>query len=231
MRKSLAASASTSTEVSNQRAGASLCSFEQTAQSKILPIDAFGLPRIHRRNDQLRLNFQKPGAERLQSAGEKPCRSRQCRKQQQLCRPVRDGRPSKTHRNKRAVQQAVKKKSTPLHSVSLSAPELKALMSATSERTPKRISAPAKANPKPTPACATTRNVPLANRCRLLPTRSHPTVQEHWIDEARPMQTRRGYLSLFEISLTPLLRVQPARSLAENRPRPESRTDRIKADD
>jgi type I restriction enzyme M protein len=134
-------------------------SFEQDAQSKIFPIDAFGYRRITVERP-LRLNFQ-TSAERIAKVlEEKAIQKLDDSVQQQLTVALQTMDASALHRNRELFTKLLKIALT-AHHVSLSAPELKALLNALSERDPDAEICMTKGQPEADAGLRDNENVPL----------------------------------------------------------------------
>lgn len=204
-------------------------SFEQTAQSKIFPIDAFGYRRITVERP-LRLNFQ-TSAERLTKVlEEKALQKLDSAAQQQLMAALYAMDARQLHRNREQFSKLLKKALTG-HSVSLSAPELKALMSALSERDPEADICTSKGQPEADASLRDNENVPLGESVYDYFQREViPHVQDAWIDESKT-DAQDGDVGIvgFEIPFNRHFYVfQPPRSLAEIDRDLKACTDRIK---
>lgn len=204
-------------------------SFESTAQSKIFPIDAFGYRRITVERP-LRLNFQ-TSAERIAKVlEEKALRKLDSAVQQQLLAALQAMDASVLHRNREQFSKLLKKFLT-VHSVSLSAPELKALMSALSERDPEADICTSKGQPEADAGLRDNENVPLGESVYDYFQREViPHVPDAWIDESKTdaQDSEVGIIG-FEIPFNRHFYVfQPPRPLAEIDSDLKACTDRIK---
>ena len=159
-------------------------SFGQTAQSKIFPIDAFGYRRITVERP-LRLNFQ-TSAERIAKAlEEKALLKLDSAAQQKLMAALQAMDASQLHRNREQFSKLLKKALT-AQSVSLSTPELKALMSALSERDPEADICTTKGQPEADAGLRDNENVPLGESVYDYFQREViPHVPDAWIDESK----------------------------------------------
>jgi len=204
-------------------------SFEQTAQSKIFPIDAFGYRRIIVERP-LRLNFQ-TSAERIAKVlEEKALQKLDSAAQQRLLAALQAMEASQLHRNREQFSKLLKKALT-THSVSLSTPELKALMSALSERDPEADICMAKGQPEADAGLRDNENVPLGESIYDYFQREViPHVPDAWIDESKTdaLDGEPGIVG-FEIPFNRHFYVfQPPRPLAEIDSDLKACTDRIK---
>ncbi|WOL26003.1 class I SAM-dependent DNA methyltransferase [Pseudomonas fragi] len=204
-------------------------SFEQTAQSKIFPIDAFGYRRITVERP-LRLNFQ-TSAERIGKVlEEKALQKLDGAAQQQLLAALQAMDGSQLHRNREQFSKLLKKAFT-AHSVSLSTPELKALMSALSERDPEADICTSKGQPEADTGLRDNENVPLGESVYDYFQREViPHVPDAWIDASKT-DAQDGEVGIvgFEIPFNRHFYVfQPPRPLAEIDRDLKACTDRIK---
>ena len=204
-------------------------SFEQTAQSKIFPIDAFGYRRITVERP-LRLNFQ-TSAERIGKVlEEKALQKIDCTAQQQLLAALRAMDGSQLHRNREQFSKLLKK-ALSAHSVGLSTPELKALMSALSERDPEADICTSKGQPEADAGLRDNENVPLGESIYDYFQREViPHVPDAWIDESKTdvLDGEVGIVG-FEIPFNRHFYVfQPPRPLADIDHDLKACTDRIK---
>ena len=204
-------------------------SFEQTAQSKIFPIDAFGYRRITVERP-LRLNFQ-TSAERIAKVlEEKALQKLDSAAQQQLLAALQAMDASVLHRNREQFSKLLNKALT-AHSVSLSTPELKALMSALGERDPEADICMVKGQPEADAGLRDNENVPLGESVHDYFQREViPHVPGAWIDESKTdaLDGEVGIVG-FEIPFNRHFYVfQPPRPLAEIDSDLKACTDRIK---
>ena len=203
--------------------------FEQTAQSKIFPVDAFGYRRITVERP-LRLNFQ-TSAERIAKVlEEKALQKLDSAVQQQLLAALQAMDASMLHRNREQFSKLLKKSLT-AHGVSLSTPELKALMSALSERDPEADICMIKDQPEADAGLRDNENVPLGESVYDYFQREViPHVPDAWIDESKT-DAQDGGVGIvgFEIPFNRHFYVfQPPRSLTEIDRDLKACTDRIK---
>lgn len=204
-------------------------SFEHSAQSKTFPIDAFGYRRITVERP-LRLNFQ-TNAERIARVlEEKAIQKLDSIAQQQLVAALQAMDTSVLHRNREQFSKVLQKSLT-AHSISLSAPELKALLSALSERDPEADICTTKGQPEADAGLRDNENVPLGESVYDYFQREViPHVQDAWIDESK-IDARDGEVGIvgFEIPFNRHFYVfQPPRPLAEIDRDLKACTDRIK---
>lgn len=204
-------------------------SFEQTAQSKIFPIDAFGYRRITVERP-LRLNFQ-TSAERLGKVmEEKALQKLDSGAQQQLMTALQTMDAGQLHRNREQFSKLLKK-ALAAHSVSLSTLELKALLNALSERDPEADICTTKGQPEADTGLRDNENVPLGESVYDYFQREViPHVPDAWIDESKTdaLDGEVGIVG-FEIPFNRHFYVfQPPRPLAEIDSDLKACTDRIK---
>ncbi|MHA6492451.1 type I restriction-modification system subunit M [Pseudomonas borbori] len=203
--------------------------FEATSQSKIFPIDAFGYRRITVERP-LRLNFQ-TSAERIAKVlEEKALQKLDSAAQQQLLAALQAMDANVLHRNREQFSKLLKK-ALAAHSVSLSTPELKALMNALSERDPEADICTTKGQPEADAGLRDNENVPLGESVYDYFQREViPHVPDAWIDESKTdaLDGEVGIVG-FEISFNRHFYVfQPPRPLAEIDRDLKACTDRIK---
>lgn len=190
--------------------------FEQTAQSKIFPIDAFGYRRITVERP-LRLNFQ-TNAERIAKVlEEKALQKLDSDAQQHLLAALQAMGATTLHRNREQFSKLLKK-ALAAHSVSLSTPELKALMSALSARDAEADICMTKGQPEADAGLRDNENVPLGESVYDYFQREViPHVPDAWIDESKT-DAQDGEVGIvgFEIPFNRYFYVfQPPRPLAE----------------
>ncbi|MGE8354176.1 MAG: type I restriction-modification system subunit M [Pseudomonas protegens] len=204
-------------------------SFEQTAQSKIFPIEAFGYRRITVERP-LRLNFQTSAERVAKVLEEKAIQKLDSTAQQQLMTALQSIDASQLHRNREQFSKLLKKVLT-AHSVSLSTPELKALLNALSERDPKADICTSKGQPEADAGLRDNENVPLGESVYDYFQREViPHVPDAWIDESKT-DAQDGEVGIvgFEIPFNRHFYVfQPPRPLAEIDRDLKACTDRIK---
>ncbi|WP_460154817.1 type I restriction-modification system subunit M [Pseudomonas sp. S1_F04] len=204
-------------------------SFEQTAQSKIFPVDAFGYRRITVERP-LRLNFQ-TSAKRIDNVlEEKALQKLDSTAQQQLIAALQTMDARVLHRNREQFSKQLKKSLT-AHSISLSALELKALLSSLSERDPEADICTTKGQPEADASLRDNENVPLGESVYDYFQREvMPHVPDAWIDESKT-DAQDGEVGIvgFEIPFNRHFYVfQPPRPLAEIDLDLKACTDRIK---
>jgi len=204
-------------------------SFEQTAQSKIFPIDAFGYRRITVERP-LRLNFQTSAERTAKVLEEKALQKLDSAAQQHLLAALQAMDASQLHRNREQFSKLLKK-GLAAYSVSLSTPEFKALMSALSERDPEADICMIKGQPEADAGLRDNENVPLGESVYDYFQREViPHVPDAWIDESKTdaLDGEVGIVG-FEIPFNRHFYVfQPPRPLAEIDRDLKACTDRIK---
>jgi type I restriction enzyme M protein len=158
--------------------------FEATAQSKIFPINAFGYRRITVERP-LRLNFQ-TSAERIGKVlEEKAIQKLDSAAQLQLMAALEAMDASVLHRNREQFTKSLKKALT-MHSVSLSASELKTLLNALSKRDPEADICISKGQPEGDADLRDNENVPLGESVHDYFKREViPHLPDAWIDESK----------------------------------------------
>lgn len=204
-------------------------SFEHSAQSKIFPIDAFGYRRITV-DRPLRLNFQ-TSAERIAKVlEEKALQKLDSAARQQLLAALQAMDATQLHRNREQFSKLLKKALT-AHSVSLSTPELKALLNALSKRDPEADICTSKGQPEADTGLRDNENVPLGESVHDYFHREViPHVPDAWIDESKTdaLDGEVGIVG-FEIPFNRhFYMFQPPRPLAEIDRDLKACTDRIK---
>ncbi|WP_055127389.1 type I restriction-modification system subunit M [Pseudomonas mediterranea] len=159
-------------------------SFEQTAQSKIFPIRAFGYRRITVERP-LRLNFQ-ASAERISKVWEeKAIEKLDSAAQQGLINALQAMDAGVLYQNREQFTKSLKKVLT-AHSVSLSTQEFKALVNALSERDPEADICTSKGKPEADAGLRDNENVPLGESVHEYFQREViPHVPDAWIDESK----------------------------------------------
>ena len=158
--------------------------FEQTAQSKIFPVDAFGYRRITVERP-LRLNFQ-ANAERIEKVlEEKAIQKMDAAAQEQLVTALQAMDASQLHRNREQFSKLLKK-TLSAHGVSPSTPELKAILNALSERDPEADICMVKGQPEADAGLRDNENVPLGESVYDYFEREvKPHVPDAWIDTSK----------------------------------------------
>ncbi|MFP3851374.1 N-6 DNA methylase [Pseudomonas sp. W5-01] len=203
--------------------------FEQTAQSKIFPIDAFGYRRITVERP-LRLNFQTSAERMAKVLEEKAIEKLDSAAQKQLITALQTMDANQLHRNREQFSKCLKKSLT-AHGLNLSTPELKALLNALSERDPEADICTTKGQPEADAGLRDNENVPLGESVYDYFKREViPHVPDAWIDESKT-DAQDGEVGIvgFEIPFNRHFYVfQPPRQLAEIDRDLKACTDRIK---
>ncbi|WP_312342194.1 type I restriction-modification system subunit M [Stutzerimonas nitrititolerans] len=203
--------------------------FEETAQSKIFPVEAFGYRRITVERP-LRLNFQ-TSAERIEKVlEEKAIEKLEAPARQRLIEALQTMDESQLHRNREQFSKLLKK-ALSAHDVSPSAPELKAILNALSERDPEADICMVKGQPEADAGLRDNENVPLGQSVYDYFEREvKPHVPDAWIDESkRDAQDGEVGIVGFEIPFNRHFYVfQPPRPLEEIDRDLKACTDRIK---
>jgi len=203
--------------------------FEQTPQSKIFPVEAFGYRRITVERP-LRLNFQ-TSAERIEKVlEEKVIEKLEAPARQRLIEALQSMDASVLHRNREQFSKLLKK-ALNAHDVFPSTPELKAILNALSERDPEADICLLKGQPEADAGLRDNENVPLGESVYDYFEREvKPHVPDAWIDESkRDEQDGEVGVVGFEIPFNRHFYVfQPPRPLEEIDRDLKACTDRIK---
>ncbi|MHA5694543.1 type I restriction-modification system subunit M [Pseudomonas aeruginosa] len=203
--------------------------FEETAQSKIFPVEAFGYRRITVERP-LRLNFQTSPERIAKVLEEKAIQKMGAAAQQQLVAALQTLDASVLHRNREQFSKLLKK-TLSAHDVSPSTPELKAILNALSERDPEADICMVKGQPEADAGLRDNENVPLGESVYDYFEREvKPHVPDAWIDESkRDEQDGEVGVVGFEIPFNRHFYVfQPPRPLVEIDRDLKACTDRIK---
>ena len=203
--------------------------FEETPQSKIFPVEAFGYRRITVERP-LRLNFQ-TSAERIEKVlEEKAIEKLDAPARQRLIEALQAMDASVLHRNREQFSKLLKK-TLSAHDVSPGTPELKAILNALSERDPEADICLVKGQPEADAGLRDFENVPLGESVYDYFEREvKPHVPDAWIDESkRDEQDGEVGMVGFEIPFNRHFYVfQPPRPLEEIDRDLKACTDRIK---
>lgn len=159
--------------------------FQETKKSKIFPIEAFGYRRITVERP-LKLNFQ-ISEERLERiADEKAIQKMDQEDQDKIIAACRAMDAETVYRNRKQFQKALKASLTD-HQIYLSAPQLKALLNALSERDSEAdICTDSKGNSEADTGLRDYENVPLSESVYDYFEREvKPHVPDAWIDESK----------------------------------------------
>ena len=159
--------------------------FQETKKSKIFPIEAFGYRRITVERP-LKLNFQTSEKRIALIADEKVIQKMDQDDQDKILAACRAIDADTLYQNRKQFQKALKASLTD-HQVYLSAPQLKALLNALSERDPDaNTCTDSKGNPEPDTGLRDNENVPLCESVYdYLEREVIPHVPDAWIDESR----------------------------------------------
>ena len=159
--------------------------FQETKKSKIFPVEAFGYRRITVERP-LKLNFQTSEDRIERIADEKAIQKMDQEDQEKILAACRAMDAESLYRNRKQFQKVLKASLTD-HQVYLSAPQLKALLNALSERDPDAdICTDSKGNPEADTGLRDYENVPLTESVYDYFEREvKPHVPEAWIDESK----------------------------------------------
>lgn len=203
--------------------------FEETPQSKIFPIDAFGYRRITVERP-LRLNFQTSAERIARVLDEKLLQKLDSAGQKSLVRALQTMDASTLHRNREQFAKLLKQ-TLAAHDISLSAPEQKALLNALSERDPEADICIVKGKPESDAGLRDNENVPLGESVHDYFEREVKRhVPDAWIDRSKT-DALDGEIGIvgFEIPFNRHFYVfQPPRPLEEIDQDLKACTDRIK---
>ncbi len=203
--------------------------FEETAQSKIFPVEAFGYRRITVERP-LRLNFQVSPERIAKVLEEKAIEKLEAPARQRLIEALQTMDESQLHRNREQFSKLLKK-ALSAHDVSPSTPELKAILSGLSERDPEADICLVKGQPEADAGLRDNENVPLGESVYDYFEREvKPHVPDAWIDESkRDAQDGEVGVVGFEIPFNRHFYVfRPPRPLVEIDRDLKACTDRIK---
>ena len=203
--------------------------FEETPQSKILSVEAFGYRRITVERP-LRLNFQTSPERIAKVLEEKAIEKLEAPARQRLIEALQTMDASVLHRNREQFSKLLKKALT-AHNVFPSTPELKAILNALSERDPEADICMTKGQPEADAGLRDNENVPLGESVYDYFEREvKPHVPDAWIDESKRDDQDGGVGVVgFEIPFNRHFYVfQPPRPLEEIDRDLKACTDRIK---
>lgn len=203
--------------------------FEETPQSKIFPVEAFGYRRITVERP-LRLNFQVSSQRIEKVLEEKAIEKLEAPARQRLIEALQTMDASVLHRNREQFSKLLKK-TLSAHDVSPSTPELKAILSGLSERDPEADICLVKGQPEADAGLRDNENVPLGESVYDYFEREVQLhVPDAWIDESkRDEQDGEVGIVGFEIPFNRHFYVfQPPRPLEEIDRDLKACTDRIK---
>nr|WP_305123850.1 class I SAM-dependent DNA methyltransferase [Stutzerimonas frequens] len=203
--------------------------FEETAQSKIFPVEAFGYRRITVERP-LRLNFQTSPERIAKVLEEKAIEKMEAPARQRLIEALQSMDAGVLHRNREQFSKLLKKVLND-HNVFPGTPELKAILNALSERDPEADICLVKGQPEADAGLRDNENVPLGESVYDYFEREvKPHVPDAWIDESKT-DAQDGEVGVvgFEIPFNRHFYVfQPPRPLAEIDRDLKACTDRIK---
>jgi len=159
--------------------------FQETKKSKIFPIEAFGYRRITVERP-LKLNFQASENRIERIADEKAIQKMDHEDRDKILAACRAMDTETVYRNRKQFQKALKASLTD-HQVYLSAPQLKALLNALSERDPEAdICTDSKGNPEADTGLRDYENVPLTESVfDYFDREVNPHLPDAWIDESK----------------------------------------------
>jgi type I restriction enzyme M protein len=204
-------------------------SFEESPQSKIFPIDAFGYRRITVERP-LRLNFQASSQRIEKLLEEKAIQKLDSPARERLIDALQAMDATAVHRNREQFSKLLKKALAD-HDVSPSLPELKALLNALSERDPEADICKTKGQPEADSGLRDNENVPLGESVfDYFEREVIPHVPDAWIDISKT-DDKDGEVGVvgFEIPFNRHFYVfQPPRPLADIDLDLKACTDRIK---
>ncbi|MTI78360.1 MAG: SAM-dependent DNA methyltransferase [Marinobacter sp.] len=185
MRKSLGSKRQFITEADQDEIVRLYGDFQESKQSKVFPVDAFGYRRITVERP-LKLNFQ-TSEERIERVLEEKAIQKMAQEDQDKVLAACKSMDAETvYRSRRTFQKALKSSLTD-HQVYLSAPQLKALLNALSERDPEAdVCTDNKGNPEPDTGLRDYENVPLSESVYDYFEREvKPHLPDAWIDESK----------------------------------------------
>lgn len=159
--------------------------FQETQKSKIFPIEAFGYRRITVERP-LKLNFQTSEDRIERILDEKAIQKLDKEDQEKVLAACKSMDAETVYLNRKAFHRALKSALTD-HQVYPSAPQLKALLNALSERDPgAEVCTDSKGNPEPETGLRDYENVPLTESVYDYFDREvKPHVPDAWIDESK----------------------------------------------
>lgn len=203
--------------------------FEETEQSKLFPVEAFGYRRITVERP-LRLNFQ-ASPERIERVlEEKAIQKLGDGDRSDLQKALESLDAEALHRNREKFSKLLKKALSD-NSLKLGAPQIKAVLNGLSERDPEADICQAKDKPEPDTGLRDYENVPLGESIQEYFEREViPHVPDAWIDESKtdPLDGEVGIVG-FEIPFNRHFYVfEPPRPLEEIDRDLKECTDRIK---
>ena len=231
MRKSLGSKRQYVDEANSDAIVRAYGAFEETEESKIFPVDAFGYRRITVERP-LQLNFQASPERLARLEEEKPLQKLEPEQLQALVAACGTLDPEHQYKGRPAFTKALKAALKPLE-FKLGAPQLKAILSALSERDPEAEACTEKdGNPEADTSLRDNENVPLGESIyEYFDREVKPHVPDAWIDESKrdPLDGEVGLVG-FEIPFNRhFYQFVPPRPLEEIDADLKACTDRIKA--
>lgn len=231
MRKSLGSKRQYVDDANSEAIVRAYGAFEETEESKIFPVEAFGYRRITVERP-LRLNFQASPERLARLAEEKPLQKLEDGQLQALEAACSSLDSEVVYTDRAAFSKALKGALKPL-GFKLGAPQLKSVMNALAERDPEAaICTDKDGNPEPDTSLRDNENVPLGESIyEYFEREVKPHVPDAWIDESKtdPLDGEVGIVG-FEIPFNRhFYKFVPPRPLEEIDADLKACTDRIKA--
>ena len=231
MRKSLGSKRQYVDEANSDAIVRAYGAFEETEESKIFPVEAFGYRRITVERP-LQLNFQASPERLARLDDEKPLQKLEPEQFEALKAACGTLDPEKIYQSRPAFTKALKAVIKPL-AFKLGAPQLKAVLGALSERDPDaEVCTDKDGNPEADSSLRDNENVPLGESIHEYFEREvKPHVPDAWIDESKrdPLDGDIGVVG-FEIPFNRhFYKFVPPRPLEEIDADLKACTDRIKA--
>ncbi len=230
MRKSLGSKRQYVDDASSEAIVRAYGAFEETEESKIFPVEAFGYRRITVERP-LQLNFQASPERLARLEEEKPLQKLEPEQLQALVKACGSLDPEHVYKSRPAFTKALKAALKPL-AFKLGAPQLKAVLNALSESDPEaEICTDKHGNPEADTSLRDYENVPLDESIyEYFEREVRPHVAEAWIDESKrdPLDGEVGIVG-FEIPFNRhFYKFVPPRPLEEIDADLKACTDRIK---
>jgi type I restriction enzyme M protein len=231
MRKSLGSKRQYVDDANSEAIVRAYGAFEETEESKIFPVEAFGYRRITVERP-LQLNFQASSERLARLDDEKPLQKLEPAQFEALMAACGTLDPEKIYQSRLTFTKALKAALKPL-TFKLGAPQLKAVLSALSERDPDaEVCTDKDGNPEADSSLRDNENVPMGESIHEYFEREvKPHVPEAWIDESKrdPLDGGIGIVG-FEIPFNRhFYKFVPPRPLEEIDADLKACTDRIKA--
>ena len=231
MRKSLGSKRQYVDDANSEAIVRAYGAFEETEESKIFPVDAFGYRRITVERP-LQLNFQASPERLARLEEEKPLQKLEPEQLQALVQACGSLDPKQVYKSRPAFTKSLKAALKPL-AFKLGTPQLKAVLNALSERDPEaEICTDKQGNPEPDTSLRDNENVPLGECIyEYFEREVKPHVPDAWIDESKrdPLDGEVGIVG-FEIPFNRhFYKFAPPRPLEEIDADLKACTDRIKA--